>query len=189
MATVAIHRCLLFIIPSIHLFWEATPDKVWSQASSRGPSRSSTLWRDRGLVQRRTQSLGELLGVVICPEMHEKYPWLLVKHVAVDGGNFDAVLAKCLNQRIDFLASDHEITGNGGLAAASRLEVNGIRRTHRRWYCHACFGDRIAPRNTELQDAAVHRPFTTQNLLDLRAVNFERRGWAGGGSRCGERRL
>ena len=90
----------------------------------------SSALRARGLVECGAQSLGELDGVVIGPEVHEDEPRLLGEHVAVHRGHLDAVLPQRLDHRVDLLAGEHEVPGDGGLAAAGRLEADGR--------CHAC---------------------------------------------------
>src|SRR5271169_132770 len=47
---------------------------------------------DVDLSERRFQAFGELLGVVIRPEMHEKQTRLVVEHVVVDRGHLDPVI-------------------------------------------------------------------------------------------------
>src|SRR4051794_30083532 len=48
-------------------------------------------------VERRSQALCELLGVVVRPKVHEVEVGRVVDHVAVQRGHFDAVVA----QRLD----------------------------------------------------------------------------------------
>ena len=45
-------------------------------------------------VQRRSQSLGELLRILVRPEVHEEEARLLLQHVAVQCGDLDAVIAQ-----------------------------------------------------------------------------------------------
>src|SRR5271166_3368709 len=58
---------------------------------------------DVDLSERRFQAFGELLRVVIRPEMHEEQPRLVVEHVVVECGNLDPVLAQCLGYRVHLL--------------------------------------------------------------------------------------
>src|SRR6516162_9554533 len=85
----------------------------------------------RRLVECRAQSLGQLHGIVVCPEMHEEQPRLLVEHMAVDRGYLDAVRAQRLDHRIDLVSGEHEIAGDGGLAAAGGLEIDACGHAHR----------------------------------------------------------
>src|SRR5258708_17869706 len=55
-----------------------------------------------GLIKARTQSLGQFYGIVIRPKMHEEQARLFLKHMAVDGGDLNAVLSQRPDYRIDF---------------------------------------------------------------------------------------
>src|SRR5260221_14338332 len=70
------------------------------------------------LAQRRLQPAGELLRIVVRPEVHEEEARLLFQHVAVQCGDFDAVFAQGFEDRVHFLGDQDEITGNRRLAAA-----------------------------------------------------------------------
>jgi hypothetical protein len=54
------------------------------------------------LVQSGAQSFSEFHRVVVCPEMHEEQPGLFVQHVTVECGHRNPVLAKSLDDGIDF---------------------------------------------------------------------------------------
>src|SRR5690348_7195196 len=66
-------------------------------------SAARSVARHRGLVERGADTLGELHGVVVRPEMHEVQARLLVQHVAVQGRHLDAVLPQRLDHRIDLV--------------------------------------------------------------------------------------
>src|SRR5438105_2307680 len=68
------------------------------------------------LVQRRSQSLGELLRVIVRPEVHKEEPRLLLQHVTVQRGDLDAVVAQCFQHWIDLFRGEHEVAGDGRLA-------------------------------------------------------------------------
>src|SRR5437762_13662739 len=55
------------------------------------------------LVESGAQTLRQLLRVVICPEMHEKEPRLLVEHMAMQCRHLDPVPKELLEHRIHFL--------------------------------------------------------------------------------------
>ena len=63
--------------------------------------------------------------------MHEEQPRLFVEHVAVDRRDIDAIGAQRPDHRIDFVARQYEVAGDRRLAAAGRLEVDGLRHPHR----------------------------------------------------------
>src|SRR5689334_8022252 len=67
-------------------------------------SAARSVARHSGLIKRGADPLGELHGVVVRPEMHEVQARLLVQHVAVQGGDLDAVLAQGADDRIDLIA-------------------------------------------------------------------------------------
>ena len=92
--------------------------------------------RARRLVECGAQSLGQLQGVVVGPEMQEEQPRLLVQHVTVDRRDVDAVRSQRLDHRIYFVVGEDEIAGDGGLAAAGRLKVDADGSTQRRRRSH-----------------------------------------------------
>src|SRR3989440_10418752 len=75
--------------------------------------------------------------------------------------------------------------------AASRLEVDGSRDTHRpgRRDLHSAFGDRIAPWHTELIHAAIRATFHADDLVELRGIEIDRSRSTGWRRRRRERRL
>ena len=73
--------------------------------------------------------------------MQEVQPWLLVQHVAMDGGHVDAACPQCLDHGIHFVPDQNEITGNGGFPPAGRLEVDRGRYAHRA--CRSNFACRL----------------------------------------------
>ena len=79
---------------------------------------------DVDLVESSAQALGELLRVIIGPEVHEEKARLLIQHVAVQCGHLDAIVTQRFEDRIDLLSSQHKITGDRCLAAPGRLEVD-----------------------------------------------------------------
>jgi hypothetical protein len=154
-----------------------------------GPLAASAL-RARGLVERGPQSLGELHGVVVGPEVHEDETGLLGEHVAVDRRHLDAVLPQRLDHRVHLFPCQHEVAGDGGLAAAGRLEADG--RCHTGGSggreLHSVLGDRIAARHRELIDAAIGLPLDADDLIELGGVEIDRRRRGRGRRRC-QRRL
>lgn len=57
-----------------------------------------------GAIERRPQSLGKLLCIIIGPEVHEEKVRRIIDHVTVQRGYLDTVIAHRLKHRIDFLA-------------------------------------------------------------------------------------
>src|SRR4051812_2786295 len=120
------------------------------------------------LVERRPQSPRQLQRVVMRPKMHEDQPRLLGQHVAMDRSDLDAVVAQRLDDRVHFVAGKDEITGDGGLPAASRLEVDGGGYAHgpRGTDLHPSLLNGVAPRNPELIRAAIGLPLAADDLVE-----------------------
>src|SRR5438067_947440 len=72
----------------------------------------------------RMETAGQLGRVVVRPEMHEEESRRLLQHVAVDGRHLDAILAQGAEHRIHFAPDEDEVTSDGGLAPAGRLEID-----------------------------------------------------------------
>src|SRR6202051_3490324 len=103
-----------------------------------------------GKIERRAQSVCEFCHIIVRPKVHEKKVRGIIDHMTVQGGHFNAVITQRLQHRVDFLAEQHEVTCDGGLAAAGGLEVNCNCRTHRRWNRHAVFGNGFGTGDAEL---------------------------------------
>src|SRR3954452_13075112 len=99
--------------------------------------------------------------------MHEEEPRLLVQHVTMQGGHFDAVRPQRHDHRIDLVAGQHEVAGDGRLAVSGRLEIDGDCDAHRGdgGQQHAVFGYRVAPLHVELVDASVGLALDTDDLV------------------------
>jgi hypothetical protein len=82
--------------------------------------------RHRRLVERRPHVAGKFYRVVIGPKVDEEHPRLFVEHVTVDRGHLDIAGAQRADQRIDLVAGDQEIAGDGGLSATGRLEIDRV---------------------------------------------------------------
>src|SRR5215208_2823281 len=138
--------------------------------TARSASQTPSALCARGLIKSCAQALSELERIVVRPEMHENQPGLLSQHVTVDCRHLDAVLSESLDNRIHFVSYQYEVTGNGGLAAAGRLEVNRRRYSHRagRSNLHSVLGYRIAPRHPKLINASVSLPLGADDLIELR---------------------
>src|SRR5581483_12320301 len=107
--------------------------------------------------------------IVVRPEVKEEEPRLLVQHVAVDGGNLDAIRPQGFNHRVHLIGGQHEVARDGGLAAAGRLKINPRRNAHRPGgtKLHSVFRDRIPPRHAELVDAAARFSFYADDLIEF----------------------
>src|SRR5260370_1426893 len=80
---------------------------------------------DIHLIERGAQALGQLMRIVVGPEVQEEHSRLFAEHVAVQGGDLDAAGLQGVNHRIDLLGLQHEIAGDGGGVEPRRLEVDG----------------------------------------------------------------
>ena len=83
------------------------------------------------------QPLGELVGIVDAPEVHEEQPRLVGQHMVVDGRHLDAVLTQRAQHRVHLIGGQHEVAGRGRLAAVQRLEVDGNARCPWPGHLHA----------------------------------------------------
>src|SRR5215216_389162 len=150
--------------------------------TARLASRATSALCARGLIKSCAQALSELKRIVVRPEMHENQPGLLGQHVAMNCRHFDATLSERFDNRIDFSSNQHEVAGNGGLAAAGRLEVDCRRYSHRtgRSNLHSILIHRIAPRYAELVDTTVCLSLRANDLIELGGieVNGRRRRWS-----------
>ncbi len=153
----------------------------------RIPVRSA--FGDIHLVERRAQPLRQFGRVIIRPEMHEERPRLVVEHVIVDSRYLDAVFPQRLQHRVHFRAQQNEIAGDGRLAAARRLKVDGNAGAHGRRNSHAGVADDIRPRDGELIDATGGRALLAQDLFQLRRIDVRRRSSGSSGGCRAERRL
>src|SRR5262245_5959617 len=101
---------------------------------------------DRGLVERRAQALRQLQGIIVGPEMAEEQTWLLVQHVAVQGGYLDPVTSQGLDDGVDLVGRQNEVAGDRRFTAARRLEADRFSDSHgtARGELHAAFTDWIA---------------------------------------------
>ena len=70
-------------------------------------------------------------GVVVRPKVHEEQARPFIKHVAVQGRNFDSVSTQRFDHRVDLITSQHKVTGYRGLSAAGRLKAKRRRHTQR----------------------------------------------------------
>ena len=129
------------------------------------------------LSNARTQSPSELYGVIVRPEVHEKQARLLIKHVTVQGRDLDPVGSKGFDHRVDLISGQHKIARDRSLAAASWLKTDAGRHPKRagRRQWRSYFDDRVAPRHTELIDAAVGLALYTDDLIKLCRIKLDRR--------------
>src|SRR5262245_13987291 len=118
--------------------------------------------------------------------MDEEHSWLLIKHVTMDCGHLNAVCPKRPDQRIYFIAGDQKVSGDRGVAAAGRLEVDRV--GHAGWPGR-CEGrthlrDRVAPWYRKLVDPAVGLSLYSDDLVEHCRVEIDC-GWRVW--RCGRR--
>jgi len=114
--------------------------------------------------------------------VHEKKPWLLAKHVTVQGSYGDAVAQQGLDRGINFFADQNKIAGDGGFAVASGLEVDGGGDAHGVGDLHGAIHDFAGPRDRDLVHAAVVLAGVPENGIDLFRIDADFR--RGGGRRC-----
>ena len=69
-------------------------------------------------------SLGELLGIIFGPKVHEVEARLLVQHMTVQGRHFDPVVAKHPKHGIHLFGQQNEVASDGCLVAAGQLEID-----------------------------------------------------------------
>src|SRR5712664_4491805 len=139
--------------------------------------------RDGGLVERGPDAARQFQGVVVSPKMNEEHARLLVEHVTVDRRHFDIGSAQDSNQWIDLIAGNQKIAGDGCLAAARRLKVDGVGATKCAAHLHPVFRGWIAPGNPELVDTAVGRALRAHRFVELRGVEIDDRSRTSGGCR------
>src|SRR4051812_30910089 len=115
--------------------------------------------------------------------MKEEQPRLLVQHMAVNGGDVDAIRSQCPDHWIHLVAGENEISGDSCLAATGGLKADGYRHAHRPdgTELHTVFRHWIAARHGELIDAAVCLSFDADDLIELCGVEIagRRRGCCG----------
>ena len=138
---------------------------------NRGPA---TSFLTSTLSSAAPQACGELARVVIGPEMHEEDARLFVEHVAVQGGDLDAVGLQGLDHRIDLLASS---TKSPVMAAVSKpvgWKLMAIAAPIGARQGHALVGDRLGARNAELVDAAAILAEVSHDAVDADHVDVGR---------------
>src|SRR3982751_5190608 len=59
-------------------------------------ARIGSAFRSSDAIQSRPQPSGQLLGIIVGPEVHEEQPGLVLEHVVVDGRDLDPVRAPSL---------------------------------------------------------------------------------------------
>src|ERR671933_905694 len=124
------------------------------------------------LVEGGAKPLGELLRIVVRPEMHEEEARLLAEHVVVQGRDLDAVLAKRAEHRVHLVGREHEIARDGRLAAPGRLEIDGDRGAHRLRHLYAVIPDRLGAHHAHLIDAAIDLALAAEGLVERRDIEI-----------------
>src|SRR5579863_6536807 len=130
-----------------------------------------------GCLKGPSKTLRQLHCIVIRPKMNEEHSRLLGEHVTVDRGDLDAVLSQHSDQRIHFVAGHEKVACDSGLAAVGRLEADRVRASHCGDDRHSVFCGRLPPRHGKLIDAAVGLPLESNDLIELRRVEIDRRHW------------
>ena len=85
-----------------------------------------------GLIERGADAARQFQRVVIRPKMNEEHTRLFLEHMAVDRGHLDVAGTQRPDQRIYLVARNQKIAGDGRLATAGRLEVDGVGAAKRR---------------------------------------------------------
>src|SRR6266511_5644300 len=122
-------------------------------------------------IESGAQPTGELLRVVVGPEVHKEQVRRLYQHVTVQGRHFDAVVSQRFDHRVDFTGEQYEVAGDGCFASACRLEVNSLRNSHRRRNLHFIVHDLVGAWNGELINPAVYFSTLAHDLIDLLRIN------------------
>lgn len=68
---------------------------LWLSLSAKEPTRALVALGRMDLVQCRSKTFRELVGVLVGPEMHEKQARLVVQHVMVERRDFNVILTEC----------------------------------------------------------------------------------------------
>src|SRR5471032_1699415 len=71
--------------------------------------------RARGFIKCCPKSLGKLQCIIVCPKVKEDQSRLFSQHVAMYGGDFDAIRPQGLDHWIYLATGKHKIAGNGRL--------------------------------------------------------------------------
>src|SRR5438045_3973359 len=105
------------------------------------------------LRQSGLDALGDLLGRVDSPEVHEEEARALAEHVGVERRDADAVRLELPDDRVDLVGYEHEVARRRD-AAPDGLEVDRVRHPHARGDLPLPLADRFGARHAELQDRA-----------------------------------
>src|SRR6185312_7350570 len=130
-------------------------------------------------VQRGTHTLRELLSIIVGPEVHEEEVRIVLDHVTVERGHFDTMLTQGPQNRIDLTADHYEIAGDGCLATAGRLEIDGCSSSHGRRHGHTALGDCLDARHADLINTSVDSSLKTERLFQRGRIQVNRSRLAG----------
>jgi len=112
---------------------------------------------------------------------------LVAQSVAVQRRHVDARVAQRAADALHLAPEQDEIAGDGRLAAARRLEVDGGRHPDRGRQLHPHVHDLLAARDAVLIDRPVRLPLVPQGPVERGAVEIDLLRLPGGGR--GQRRL
>jgi len=118
------------------------------------------------LVQTCLDALGDGRRAADAPKVHEEEARLLGEHMAVQGGDLNAVIGKRGDDRIDFVGGENEIAGGGDLAGAGFLEINRLGDALRGGERGATVSDGLGARDSEREHAAGPASLGGENVLD-----------------------
>lgn len=82
--------------------------------------------RHRGLVERGAYAACQFQRIVVGPKMHEERTRLFIEHMAMYRSYLNVAGTQRSDQRIDLVTRHQKVAGDGCLAAAGRLEVDGV---------------------------------------------------------------
>src|SRR6266480_4368797 len=107
-------------------------------------------------IQGSLQPAGELLRLVIPPEVEKEEARRLKEHMAVHGSNSDAVVDQRLNHWIYFAPNQDEIAGSGCLVT-DHLQVDAGCHPEIRRHLHPLFNYFFLPGKAHLEDVPFFR--------------------------------
>src|SRR6185312_14308669 len=107
----------------------------------------------------------EFGSLVIRPEVHEKEPGLLFKHMAVDGDDLDPIFPQGANHWVQLPGGHDEVASDCCLAVNSRLKIDRCAGPHGCGGGHSILSNRLFSRNGELVHAAIYLSLGSKRLI------------------------
>src|SRR3569833_694797 len=134
-------------------------------------------------IQRGMHPLGELLRIIISPEVHEEEVRSVTDHMTMKCRHLDAMLSQGPQYRVDLTCDHDKIASDGRFPAAGRLENDASSGSHRRCHAHTPFGYCFPARHAELVDTSAHLPLVTERQVQRCRIQVHPSSFAGRGAR------